>query len=163
MAVPAPFDVQHKCGHAQERDLSDKPAGERASYAAWLAKQACTECWKKTRDRKVSKEVQAERAAELKEALEDQERSELPILNGSAKQVDWAVKVRYEFLRDAYTSLVEEGALDDDSFENNVLVPARRVTAARWWIDNRDSGAMIVEILADPGQIDVGAANENPY
>lgn len=111
----------------------------------------------------VSKEVQAERAAELEEAVEDQERSELPILNGSAKQVDWAVTVRYELLRDAYTSLVEEGTLEEDSFENHVLVPARRVTAARWWIDNRDNGALIVEILADPGQIDVGETNENPY
>lgn len=163
MAVPTLFDVQHKCGHAQERDLSDKPAGERAGYAAWLAKQPCTECWKKTRDRKVSKEVKAERAAELEAALEDQERSQLPILNGSTKQVDWAVKVRYELLRDAYVSLVEEGSLDEDRFETEVLTQARMVTAARWWIDNRENGDSIIEILADPGEVDLGDRNENPY
>lgn len=163
MAIPTLFDVQHKCGHTQEHDLADKAAGERAGFAAWLSKQPCTECWKKRQDRKVSKEVQTERAALEEQALEDQERSELPILVGSAKQTSWALRVRYELLRDAYTSLVEEGALDEDSFESDVLVPARRVTAARWWIDNRENGALIVEILADPGQIDVGETNENPY
>lgn len=73
------------------------------------------------------------------------------------------MRVRYELLRDAYTSLVEECTLDEDSFERDILTPARRITAARWWIDNRKNGALIVEILADPGQIDVGEPNENPY
>ncbi len=163
MAIRTLFDVQHKCGHTQERDLSDKAAGERAGFAAWLAQKPCTDCWKKRQDRKVSKEVQTERAALEEQALEDQERSELPILVGSAKQTSWALRVRYELLRDAYISLVEEGTLDEDSFEREILTPARRITAARWWIDNRDNGALIVEILADPGQIDVGETNENPY
>lgn len=163
MAIPTLFDVQHKCGHTQEHDLVDKAAGERAGFAAWLAKQPCTDCWKKRQDRKVSKEVQTERAALEKQALEDQERSELPILVGSTKQTSWALRVRYELLRDAYSSLVEEGTLDEDSFESDVLAPARRVTAARWWIDNRDNGALIVEILADPGETDLGDLTENPY
>lgn len=86
MAIPTLFDVQHKCGHTQERDLSDKAAGERAGFVAWLAQKPCTDCWKKRQDRKVSKEMQTERAALEEQALEDQERSELPILVGSAKQ-----------------------------------------------------------------------------
>ncbi|UTX53285.1 hypothetical protein [Leucobacter aridicollis] len=163
MAVPTQFNVQHKCGHTQERDLADKPAGERAGFAAWLANQPCTECWKKRQDRKLSKEVQTERAELEEHALEDQERSQLPILIGSSKQISWALRVRYELLRDAYTSLVEEGALDEDRFEADVLAPARLVTAARWWIDNRENGDMIIEILADPGQVEVGEGTENPY
>lgn len=143
--------IEFSCGHEDERDLSAKSAGERAGYAAWLAKSPCTDCWKKKQKRTLSKEVREERAAAHDEAVADQERSRLPVLHGSQKQCDWALRARYELLRDAYTSLVEDGSLDEERFETEVLEPARRITAARWWIDNREEAGQILALLADPG------------
>ena len=37
-------------------------------------------------------------------------------------------------------------------FQRDVLEAARRVTAARWWIDNREiAAAALPELLAEPG------------
>lgn len=92
MAIATTYDMDHACGHSAERDLSDKPAGERACYARWLAGVDCTECWKRKTKRKVSKELSTERAAAQQDALNDQQRSNLPVLIGSAKQAEWATR-----------------------------------------------------------------------
>ncbi|WP_448810548.1 hypothetical protein [Agromyces bauzanensis] len=163
MAIATVFPVTYACGHSEERDLSDLPAGQRAGRAAWLAKQKCFECFKKAGKRKVSKEVASERAALLSEAEADQERGGLPVLRGSAKQKDWALTVRFQLLRDAY-ELVQSGQLDEPGFEEQILVPARRIDAAHWWIDNRDANVEdLAELLADSGLGAELVSNENPY
>lgn len=95
MTSNAVFEIEFTCGHIEDRDLSDKPAGERRGYAAWLEKQKCTACWQRSSKRKISKEVQAERVATLESALEDRERSGLPLLLSSEKQVSWAAELRH--------------------------------------------------------------------
>lgn len=158
------FEIEFTCGHFEDRDLSDKPASERRGYAAWLEKQKCTACWQRTSKRKVSKEVQAERAAALESALEDQERSSLPLLQGSEKQVSWAVELRHGLLRSAYAELVESGQKTEGEFDAEVLELVRRIDRAKWWIDNRECGtAELLELLADPGEAASGTLNENPY
>lgn len=164
MTSNAVFEIEFTCGHIEDRDLSDKPAGERRGYVSWLAKQKCTACWQRTSKRTVSKEVQAERAAALASALEDQERSGLPILQGSEKQVSWAVELRHGLLRSAYSELVESGEKTEDEFDTEVLELVRRIDRAKWWIDNRECDtAELLELLADPGEATSGTFNENPY
>ena len=55
---------------------------------------------------------------------------------------------------------VESGQKDEDWFEETVLVPARLIATARWWIDNKD-----FEVEDWPELLSAGAesadANEN--
>lgn len=85
MTIPTTYEVEHKCGHIESRDLSDVPAGQRAGKAEWWAGRPCFDCYQKTSSRKISKELQTERAELRAAAVEDQERSNLPILRGSDK------------------------------------------------------------------------------
>ncbi|MWJ38168.1 hypothetical protein, partial [Clavibacter michiganensis] len=93
----------------------------------------------------------------------DAERDGLPVdLVGTEKQVPWALRIRAELIRGAYEALVESGELSDAEFEEQVLVTARPLDRARWWIDNKDAAAEdLPELLADPGTIDAGASTEN--
>lgn len=165
MAVKTIWPVQYTCGHTENRDLSDKPAGKRASSAKWFGEHlVCSRCFKKQNG---SDESDAERdawhAKEAEQIREDAERDGLPIdLVGTEKQVPWALRIRAELIRGAYEALVQEGELSDADFEEQVLVPARPIDRARWWIDNKDADAAdLPELLADPGTMDAGASTEN--
>lgn len=161
MSVPDMFEIAHKCGHTGTRDLSDVAAGQRAGKAAWWSERPCFDCFKKSSNRKISKELQSERDALHQEAIADQERSGLPLLRGSDKQVSWAIDERFKLLRAAYEDLVQAGDMHEDDFESDILSLARRVDVAKWWIDNREATSeMMIELLADPG-IEAGV-NENP-
>lgn len=90
MTAGTEYDITHSCGHSEVSDLSDVPAGRRAGRVAWLEDRPCFNCFRKKSSRKVSQERRDEFAALHQEALEDQERSELPPLRGSDKQIPWA-------------------------------------------------------------------------
>lgn len=165
MPVKTIWPVEYTCGHIENRDLSDKPAGKRAGSAKWFGEHlVCSRCFKKQNG---SGESDAERdarhAAEEKQIREDAERDGLPVdLVGTEKQVPWALRIRAELIRGAYEALVEAGELSDTEFEEQVLVPARPIDRARWWIDNKDAAAEdLPELLADPGTLDAGASTEN--
>lgn len=163
MAIATSYEITYKCGHDATRDLSDLPAGQRAGRVSWLGKQPCWECKKRAGDRKVSKETQAARAAELEEAVADQQRFDLPVLTGSDKQVEWALKVRFNLLRDAYEHLVEAEGASEESYEETVMAPARLIDRSRWWLDNKDAAASdLPELLADSG-IGDNSSSENPF
>lgn len=158
------FMITHVCGHAQARDLSTDPATKRAAKAKWWATQTCTACLKAQPRRRmpVSREVQAERDRRKQEALADQEASNLPPLHGSEKQLDWALRVRFELIQTAYEDLVQSEALTEDEFDAQVLVPARRVSTARWWLDVKDNSTEdLIRDLADVGEEHLGT--ENPF
>lgn len=98
------------------------------------------------------------------EAEKDAERQNLAVLRGSDKQVTWAVRVRYELMRDAYTSLVEGGQLSEADYDARVIEPARQIDLAHWWIDNREtSAADLPELLADAGLTEAASSSENPF
>ena len=165
MAIPTIWPITYSCGHIENRDLSDKPAGKRAGTAKWFAaKFTCSRCFKNSNS---SSESDADRVAryakEADERRAEAERDGLPVdLVGSDKQVDWALRVRQQLLHGAYEALVEQGDLDDAAYEATVLEPARPIDRARWWIDNRDhSPADLPELLADPGTLEDGATTEN--
>lgn len=164
MSTETTIEIEHKCGHAVSKDLSNIPAGDRAGRARWLASKPCFECYRKRSNRELSKEIKEERAELAAAALADQEQSRLPILTGPPKVADWGTRVRFELLRDAYAELVEAGDMDDADWEEQILERARRIHRGGWWVDNRDATIeALVEALADPGTTEDRVENENPY
>lgn len=139
--IPTEWDITHTCGHTVRKNLADKPAGQRAGSARWFAKnRQCPAC------------ETVQRAAEDAELRAEAERDGMPELVGNDGAVRWAVRIRQEFLRASFRELVETNLVDAAVFQADVLEAVRRVTAARWWIDNREIPAVdLPELLAEPG------------
>ncbi|HCN22127.1 MAG TPA: hypothetical protein DIT15_07755, partial [Arthrobacter bacterium] len=55
--------------------------------------------------------------------------------------------------------------LSAEDFEERILVPARAITRARWWIDNGDADAEDVEELVSTALEDADdhVETENPF
>ena len=162
------MEIEHACGHTQDRDLSNVPTEQRRNKAWGWSQQPCTECFKKASSRKLSREFQqkvaSERAAEREAALADQARSGLPLLRGSDKQQAWALTVRFNMLKGAYEEFVAAGRMTETEFEESVLEPARRIDLASWWIDQRKTSAEALPThLSSPGLAEDEFANENPF
>ncbi|NQX29849.1 hypothetical protein HQQ81_21080 [Microbacteriaceae bacterium VKM Ac-2854] len=163
MAIPTIWDIDFSCGHSEQRDLSDKPAGKRAGLAEWLSKSPCFDCYKAARGSTVSAEVKAEREQRRQLAIEWAGVNELAPLRGTDKQKDWAVRVRHEMLQAAYAVLVEQQGMAESDYDRSVLEPARLVDSARWWLDNRETEvADLPELLADAGLDESASSTENP-
>ncbi len=164
MPVKTTWNVEHACGHRAEHDLSAKRASERAGYARWLGTKDCTECWRASRDAQAGREragVLAGRRAQEQSVTEAWEaRADMPVLDGSDKAVEWGRRQRYQLLAAAYETL----GLPDEEFAVRIETPARHVTSASWWIDQRNAEPTDVEELVnDAASHDVARANENPY
>lgn len=163
MAIPTEYEIDFKCGHTETRDLSHKPAGDRAGFAAWLAKTQCSECFAASAPKR-KKEYAKKFAEEAREeAQAAAEKMGLPQLEGSEKQVGWALTVRNDLILGAHDELTEgEGAsMTEAEFTERILDPAQRIVRAGWWIDNREQDAADLEELVT----DVVDENvtENPY
>jgi hypothetical protein len=165
MAIKTVWPVTYTCGHIEDRDLSDKPAGKRAASGRWYGEHlVCGKCFKKDSGSSESeKERDASHEAEAEELRAEAVRDGLPVdLVGTDKQVPWALRIRGELIRGAYTTLVETEQMTDTEFQVSVLEAARPLDRARWWIDNRDQDAAhLPELLADPAVLDEGASTEN--
>ena len=165
MAIPTVWDIPYSCGHTEQKDLSHKPAGKRAAFATWFGtKYVCSDCFTPSGAlNESSTECDARDAAEAEKARADAARDGIPLdLVGSDKQIPWALKIRRSLLRDAYSALVETGQMTETEFEEHVLLAARPLDRARFWIDNRDTNAAdLPELLADPGSLTAGASTEN--
>ncbi|MDN6301443.1 MAG: hypothetical protein L0J57_00120 [Brachybacterium sp.] len=159
MAIQKVWSIDHQCGHSADRDLSDRAADKRAGFAKWLASTDCFECYKKKNRSDFKKKRQEEQAHELENAEVYETRSGLEALSGSEKQIAWARHIRVQVLAALYEQ-VEGEEKDEEWFEATVLVPARLIATARWWIDNKD-----FEVEDWPELLKVGAestdANEN--
>lgn len=129
-----PWPVQHRCGHRVEWDLGRKHPSGRAGFARWLAERDCTRCWWANR-RDPYRQARAARTR-LRQVLHVQawERQlHMPALTGRPKAVAWARKVRHRLLTRASQPDTAIALLRCDDLH----VAARRITAARWWIDHR--------------------------
>jgi len=163
MAVAGVWDVEHSCGHEQNHDLGDKRVSERAGFAKWLATKECSDCWRAHRDKENGKEREAwladRRASELAEIEAWETRSDMGPLDGSEKSISWGRRVRHELLAKVY-----EDFDDDNAYSADIEDPARTVTKASWWIDQKDSDpADMAELLADAASDPKAGVNENPY
>lgn len=159
MAIQKMWAIDHRCGHSAERDLSDRTPDRRAGFAKWLASTDCFECYKKKNSAEFERKREEERQRAIADAEVYETRSGLEELAGSDKQVAWARRIRVQVLGSLYEQ-VESGQKDEDWFEETVLVPARLIATARWWIDNKD-----FEVEDWPELLSAGAesadANEN--
>jgi hypothetical protein len=135
MAIKTEWPVEHHCGHREEHDLSARRPSERAGYAHWLS----------------SKDWLTERRAEEAVAIRAWERrAAMGELDGSDKSIPWGARVRYQLLSSAHDLHVANGGMSEDEFADRFEVPARSVTSASWWIDQRDTDpADMEELLAD--------------
>jgi len=168
MPIKTTWLVEHSCGHGQDHDLGDKRPSERAGYARWLARNECSECWRADRDRQHTKdreawlaEVRAKQAAEI-DAWE--RRAAMPALDGSERAVEWGRRVRHQLLCGSHELAIDAGRSEGE-FASAVEDPARKVTAASWWIDQRDTNpADVAEAVGDAaGEPGAPTGTENPF
>jgi hypothetical protein len=164
VAVKTVWVVTHTCGHRHSHELSAKRVSQRARYARWLATTECSACWRRKRTDRHDKEQTdwlAERRAEEHAEIDTWEtETAMPALDGSDKAVDWARRVRHHLLTSAYGHLW----LSEDDFAERIEMPARAVTAASWWIDQRDAEPdELEELLADGSADNTVLIGENQY
>ena len=168
MSIKTLWLVEHDCGDDEVHDLSAKRPSERAGYARWLRSKDCSACWRRTRgnDSATDNEIWlAERRAEEAIAVRTwQRRTAMSDLDGSDKAVPWGESVRYQLLTAAHVHHVARGGMSEDEFADRFEVPARTVTSASWWIDQRDTDpADLEELLTDVASDATARTQENPY
>ena len=126
MGIPTQL-LRYKCGHTENRDLSDVPAGKRKSRAKFYAGAFdCTKCF--TESRRADQEADAKQRG--LDAQTFQEEHSLPDLEGSEKQLRWASLVRHQTV--AAVLDADDTDLDTDS----VLDAVQQITWAGWWLEN---------------------------
>ncbi|GAA3278235.1 hypothetical protein [Nesterenkonia halobia] len=139
MAIPTTFDIEYTCGHTETTDLSATPAGKRKGRAFGLGKNlVCSKCFKKKGKEELAKQNQQT----LIEAGEQAEALDLPELDGTEKQVDWATRARYEAL----------ASIQDDAAEATAaktIDAAKQLVRAGWWIDNTTDKELDAEDLVE--------------
>ena len=124
----AKYQVTYACGHTDTIQLYGKEA-DREKRLAYLATIDCPDCYH-------NKQLQAAKA----------QTADLPELQGSDKQINWATQIRAEVYAalDKYSKLIEA---DQTAREQGKIV-ARKMfadlraamtahTDCRFWIDNR--------------------------
>jgi hypothetical protein len=168
MAVKTHWSIDHACGHTAQRDLSDRRADERARFARWLATKDCADCWRGQRadaEDRAKEELLAAKRAEETSAIETWERqAQMPALTGSDKSIAWGQTCRHIVMSGAYSHHVLAGEMTEEDWAVRFEAAARTVTAASWWIDNRDSGpADVAELLAAANSGPAADVLENPY
>lgn len=164
MAVKTTWTVTHVCGHSQDHDLSDKRPSERAGFARWLSGKECSACWRASKDKEKGQDREAwlaeRRAAEAREIEAWEQRTGMPALDGSEKQVQWARRVRRDLLTAAHDAWLDGGRTEEE-FVKQVETPAKTLLRAHWWIDQREADAADVPELVDDAAESEGS--ENPW
>jgi hypothetical protein len=166
VAIKTIWPITYVCGHSEDRDLSGKRADEWAGYARWLASKDCADCWRATQadagGRLTKKQwLERKRAEEAEDVGVWEQRAGMFPLDGSEKAAAWGRRVRHAVLAGAYATLVAEGDMSDEQWIAHIGVPARLITGASWWIDNRDTTPGDVAELIAAAQPTSAVACEN--
>jgi hypothetical protein len=132
----AKYTVQHTCGHTQEHQLYGKHI-ERERKQAWLAGTDCSECYAA---------AQQQAAAAAKQQADCQG---LPQLQGSDKQIAWALTIRESKLQEIadMRALVQANAATGPEIAERalqILDSIERQRSAAWWIENRDESVKMM-------------------
>ena len=161
MAVKETWHIRYACGHEADRDLSGLRPSERAGKARFYASGDCGACW---RDKKRAEDTNRWREHKRAEQAAWERATGMPALDGSEKAVAWAGRVRHQLLTAAYEQAADRG-MGEETFAATVEAPARTITSASWWIDQRDTDpADVAELVADAAANPaVHAGTENPY
>ena len=149
----AKYLITYKCGHEVERQLFGK-ISDRENYISWAQEQLCPACQRKIHH----DEVACQRKAYHDEALADAAAKGYPKLEGSEKQVAWAMDLRYTFVNDTEDYIKEKiEYVIPDTYKNEAArneqlarfdkfcTELREVvayliankTSAKYWIDSR--------------------------
>jgi hypothetical protein len=129
--------VIFSCGHEAIRKVRGQGGPATMKSLDWWKERQCTDCWK------------ADQAVVVEEASAD-----LPILDGSEKQVSWANRIRiasltkiekmYEEVSQAVSSLTgieaHQASIAMEEERVSKLATIKRVKSARFWIDTREDG-----------------------
>ena len=138
----AKYWITYKCGHEVEKQLFGK-ISERESYISWAEEQLCPTC---------------QRKAYHEKALADAATNGYPELEGSEKQVAWAIDLRYTFVKNVESEIKEkrdriERFAESEEEKNARLAKLDKFlpefyevmnsllthkNSAKFWIDNRE-------------------------
>lgn len=129
----AKYEISQKCGHTSTFNIGG-PLKDRERKEAWLAEQTCRACQQA--------EVEAARNEAAAKAAAKADEQGLPQLQGSEKQVRWALTIRAGIVE-----TIESLGTPRDETALKVISHIKSQAAAGWWIDRRD--ADIREILTE--------------
>jgi hypothetical protein len=166
MAIKTLWLVEHDCGDDEVHDLSGKRPSERASYARWLRSKDCSVCWRRIRgnDKGTDNEtwLAERRAEEFLTVRTWERRTAMCDLDGSDKAAPWGARVRYQLMLAAHGHHVAGAGMPNDEFVDRFVFPARSVSSAAWWIDQRDTDpADLEELLADVSADEIAPVHQN--
>ena len=124
------YDITHSCGCVETVDIiGSNTHGERDRKIAWLESKPCRECEHKAAVEKANAEGMAE-------------------LEGSEKQIAWALDIRRDMIAKIEEMIEENAAKSAGKFTDEQVATARAnvakaitnikaVREAKWFIDNR--------------------------
>ncbi len=86
----------------------------------------------------------------------------MPLLQGSEKQIPYGTSLRYDALQLLHEELVQSERMAEDEYDEKVTTLARRINRAEFWIEHKESSVddFLLD-LADPGDQNIGT--ENPF
>lgn len=119
------YSVTYACGHDGEVVLYGKTA-DRERKLGWYETCDCPECYKAKKN-----------AAAISAAAESESENDMPVLNGSEKQVAWARSIRANRIADFF-KLIANASGDKDAVIAKVIGWMRTKTDAKFWIDTRE-------------------------
>lgn len=122
--------IDYKCGHNEYAPGTNWRLKDQESAQKMHGHKVCPQCYKA--------DIEAKRAAEAARAAELAQ--ELPALEGSEKQIAWAIKIRQEFI---------DMAEKYGKAEAGVKAVLAKKTKASAWIDDRDDIIVLVNTLPD--------------
>jgi len=144
VAIPTKLPIEFSCGHTETKDLSDTPAGKRKSRAFGLGKHfVCSKCFKK-QGRQNLEQLNQEI---LVDAMGFEHDHNLPDLQGTEKQTNWATRIRFEVLNAIWES---DESPEQQAQAKQVIKSTKDLPNAGWWIDNlRDTKDLEVDDLIE--------------
>lgn len=114
----AHYDVHYTCGHTGTVELFGKDTA-RNERIEWMERtMICPDCYRE--------EKAKERRIELDNAKNKAQTEQLPTLQGSEKQINWAESIRRK-------------ALDKINQTQDLIDKIKGQTLAKWFIDNRSA------------------------
>lgn len=135
--IMATFDGVYSCGH--EGRISIPGPRKMGEYrASMMFDGLCTECQNAADEKHVD---------ELREKYSSPD-AELPMLEGSIKQIVWAERIRSEHIAQIDSLMPEIDALEECQ-KKIILIALQKVStikSARYWIDNRSSSMRMLSV-----------------
>lgn len=154
----AKYDIKYACGCERTVNLFGKNA-DRERKIAWLETQICPQC-------------AAKAAAEAAKAEADA--NGLPELEGTPKQVAWALDIRAEWSAKVLKMLAMEPKTNEERLLQQAAAEVLNNTSAKFWIENRERNnldkavkAVLDRLISEDssktgGDDDDGAGDDSP-